>query len=89
MVLCFIIALILSSSVPFICVRSMLAACASAFLLARTDAEAAAFSAFGSHDFFACRVVSGTRAIINDVFFGIRLESSLNSIELTMINNKI
>lgn len=78
MVLCRIIALILSSSVPFICDKSTLAACESTFLLARADADEAAFSAFGSHDFFTCRA-NGTRAIINEVFLGIRHESSLYS----------
>lgn len=63
---------------------STLAACDSMFLLARADADEAAFSAFGSHDFFTCRV-NGTRAMINDVFFGIKHESSTYSV---MKNNK-
>lgn len=56
----------------------MLAACVSEFLVER---DAAAFlSAVGSHDFFDCRTINGTRAIISDVFFGIKHESSPYSI---------
>lgn len=80
MVLCFIMAVIFSSSVPFIIVKSMLPAWESAFLRSRADADAAAFSAVGSHAFFESRVANGTRAMINDVFFGIKHESSPYSI---------
>lgn len=80
MVLCFIMAVIFSSSVPFIMVKSIFPACESVFFRSRADADAAAFSAVGSHAFFVERVANGTRAIINDVFFGIKHESSTNSI---------